>query len=1136
MESNKNDSERYPLRVYKASAGSGKTFTLAVEYISLLALNPMEYQNILAVTFTNKATAEMKQRILSTLFGIGHGLTDAEKYVKPILKKLEVMRGMPMFQDEAYQSVFQRMNQDFLRQQTRAALANIIHDYSRFHIETIDSFFQGIVREIASELELSTNMKVELDEKEVLGEAVDDIIDSLDEQSDEFQSIIHFINERIRSNRSWQVNETIKEFGRNIFKENYLIHGEDVRKTMTDYRIIGRYTAMLEKDVEQWKKRLNDMGKQLLSAYESCGMAPQESGVTIVKFFQKVCSFGNDKADERKELFTESIQKYCTDAGKWFVSKAKNRDTLEPHVVNTLMPMLVETQGIYKEYSRRLLNKNAICQHILALTLLNEINEKVKSLNEESNRFLLSETANFLRNMIHQQDIPFIYEKTGAVIKHIMIDEFQDTSTLQWGNFKPLILNSLSMNGSCLIVGDVKQSIYRFRNSDWRILNNIEADPDLAGQMGTILAEFNYRSSRRVVEFNNKLFQRATQLMQAECPALSTAYNQLKQTPKKDQEAGFVRIENIDYHDIDPNQLPTPWDRQTPPDYSEATLQRILLTVKELLEGGVKPSDITILIRTNKEVPLICDYFNAHQDVVAVKVVSDDAFRLDASIAIHLIITALRALAAQDDKLHLATLAYTYQTLVLNHSDMDSTSTSPFLCDTLEELDTLLPHRFSRQARQELQFKSLPELTEDLYQMFQLERLEHQDAYLFFFHDVVEQFGEDHQTDIDTFLQVWDEKLCEKTIPNGAADGVRIMTMHKSKGLEFHSVIIPSCSWQIKPKDNEVMWCVPTQAPYNQMPLLPVSVNKAKAETIFDQDRRDEELRTKVDNINVLYVAFTRAKNNLVILTGNKIGELFDEKAPIEDAQSFLLRAMPNNMEATDIEGVITTYQCGTIVPTEAAKELEDEHERNVMECDYDPLPVSFVSHPSVAAFRQSYESDLFLTADSPQPQVQQHAERIRLISLGNLYHALFQHIHTAADVPHAVRLLQSKGCFGTLLDADEAAQTVQQLIADSSTTHPEWFSPDWTVLNERAILFLDENNTLTTKRPDRVIVKGNAAIVIDYKTAQGVLRRHPDGTLSAPTDHVNQVKGYRQRLLELGYTDVQAFLWYILEHEVVTV
>jgi len=1092
-----------PIRIYKASAGSGKTFTLAVEYITLLALNPMAYQNILAVTFTNKATAEMKQRILGTLYGISHGLKKSESYVERILENIEAMKTQPQWQEEPYKTDLKNFNQAKLRQRAQEALENIIHDYSRFHIETIDSFFQGIVRDLANELELSTNMKVELDESEVLSDAIDQIIENLKEGSSEFRTIIEFIEEKIRENRSWKVEDTVKEFGKNIFKENYLIHGEKVREKITDSKTIFQYRNTINAYLETKRKAVTDLGIQMLEAYEQSGITEKDGTAAIITFLEKVVL--EDYTKPTSKIFSKNIDSYRTDVDKWFKKTSKNRDSLTPQVEHVLIPMLTKLFEAYNIYLRHQHTVSAIGQHLYSLTLLNEISRTVKSLNEENNQFLLSETANFLRNVINDQDIPFIYEKTGATIKHIMIDEFQDTSTLQWDNFKPLILNCLSADGSCLIVGDVKQSIYRFRNSDWQILNGIEKDQDLMDYIGHIPASYNYRSSKHIVDFNNKLFENAITILKEDCPDLSLAYGDLEQIAYKEKKEGFVRIENIDYHGIDSDEVTDSQHSTLNTQLEETTLERIQLSVKELMDNGVNPNDITILIRTNKEVPLISDYFNNHPEVVDVKVVSDDAFRLDASPVINIIICALRVLAEPDSLLHLTTL--------LHHVEN-------------------IPEAFNEKARAKMRFKPITEQVEDIYQIFQLEQMPHQDAYLFYFNDIVEQFCEENLTDLDTFLQAWDERLCEKTIPNGTADGVRIMTMHKSKGLEFHSVIIPSCSWTIKPKNSEVMWCVPHTAPYDHLPLLPISVSKAKDDSIFVKDRRNEELKTLVDNINVLYVAFTRAKHNLIILTGNKKGEIPDKEAKIENAQIFLIKSMPNIMEQKDINGILTQYEYGCIVPT---RRKTQEEEKNVMECDYDPLPVSFASHPSIAAFKQSYESDLFINEDSPNPLTQTHTERIRLISLGNLYHSIFQHIHTSDDVPHVIQQLASKGCFGTLIDAEEAQKEVTMMIESIADEHPEWFSKEWHALNERAILFL-ENKLLTTKRPDRVIVNNNQAIIIDYKTAQGAAKQNTDGTFSAPSENIHQIEEYKGLLSQIGYTDVKAYLWYILDHIIIPV
>lgn len=1164
---NNADNGTKPLRIYKASAGSGKTFTLAVEYISLLAINPMEYQNILAVTFTNKATAEMKQRILGTLYAIANGLPSAEAYVDNILKCVEQKLKSPQYAGVSSTAAAAK-DSATLRRRAKEALSNIIHDYSRFHIETIDSFFQSILHEIASELDLSVNMRIELDEDKVLSEAVDTIIENLEEGSTEYDSIIKFINEKIRKNQSWKVDDTVKEFAKNIFKESYIIHGDDAKAQITDKNKIYAYKKMANDYCSVKKEAIMTLAAKMLDICDEIEFEKNNGAKSVLTFLKKIKDYKISEAtNSSKGTFSDSVEEQIHNVDKWFIKSTKNKDIMQAKVESDLMPMLGELFALHDEYVSRLQSTDAATQHLCSLMLLNKISDTVHEQNNEKSRFLLSETAKFLRDVISNDDIPFIYEKAGSVIKHIMIDEFQDTSTLQWGNFKPLIMNSIATDGSCLIVGDVKQSIYRFRNSDWQILNNIERDPDLQGLIGDIPAIYNFRSSRNVVEFNNALFSKAASQLEERCPDLITAYGDVKQEAKHEEEKGFVRVENIDYHHSTCGAKPSGADDEEanmsepemPPaenapapaqaiegeeergeeseagpvilssNLEEAMLERLSDNIYELICSGVDANDITILVRRNSEVLTICDYFNSCQDENAVRVVSDNAFRLDASPAIDIIIKALRVLASNDDHMHLTCLAYAYAKHVTGEAN-------PLAITMLDKegIESHLPEGFRLYGRTGIRNKSLIEQTEDIYHIFSLSHIPGQDSYLFCFHDILEHFCSDNPASATLFLEEWDSHLHDTTIPNGASDGVRIMTMHKSKGLEFHTVIIPSCTWDIKPKDREVMWCVPSEPPYNAMPLLPVSVSKATDASIFAADRHEEELKTLVDNINVLYVAFTRAKHNLIILTGNKCNAAPDGEG-ISTAQDFVMKSLPDNMEEiTFADEDFAQWQHGVIIPSCSEKREEEKQDNgkenaNALESTYAPLTVAFTSNQSVAEFRQSYESDLFITADVSDFKTQQHQEKIRLISLGNLYHNIFQMIHTYDDIPHAIRLLEAKGCFETLVDADEARRTVESLVRGIKASHPEWFSCEWRVLNERNILFSQEG-IYTTKRPDRVVVNGDKAIIIDYKTARGAAKADGRGKVSVPSENKRQITEYKHLLDEMGYKETKAYLWYIFD------
>lgn len=1149
------------LSIYKASAGSGKTFTLAVEYISILVINPSEYQNILAVTFTNKATGEMKQRILSQLYGISKGLKTSAAYVEKIKECVKEKASLPQYQDKSQQELLASINEEKIRTNAGIALSNIIHDFTRFRIETIDSFFQGIVKELANELDLPCNMKIEIDDKSVLSESVDSIIENLKEGTPEFKSVISFINEKINSAKSWKIDEDVKKFGENIFKEKYLIHGEEVRTKITTPQIIYLYNKKIKDNVSALEKQIYDCLAEYYDKYIEAGYSEKDNKADVYKLLLAAKN-GSIKfpSDNAVGEFNSNVRKCLTSTEEFFKKKASNKDKLIPFIEKELQPQLVKAFQLLNDYVVNKQNVDAISKNLYNLMLINEISKTVRQLNNESNRFLLSETSNFLRNVINKENIPFIYEKTGTVIRHLMIDEFQDTSALQWNNFKPLILNSISIGGSCLIVGDVKQSIYRFRNSDWKILNGINQDAELQHYIKPIKAEFNYRSNYNIIDFNNKLFCEAVKIInegykekhKLDCDLVNAYADVIQKCSKKNVE-GYVRVENIDYHSIEKADLETEWVKSTSDNYNEATLQRILLNTKELIAKNVSPNDITILVKVNKQIPEICDYFAKHKDILDVNVVSDEAFCLDASTAVNIIICALRSLTAQNEKMHLSTLAYYYQTVVLNKKKINDNISAVFINKEISALDAYLPSKYDTTSRNNLKYKPLTEIIEEIYQVFELVNIKNQDAYLFYFYDIVQKYCDDNLTDIDSFLKMWDEDLHRKTIPNGASDGVRIMTMHKSKGLEFHSVIIPECSWSIDPKGTDVIWCEPKGDMYGEMPLLPINISDAKPDTIFANDRNEEEIKTLVDNVNVLYVAFTRAENNLVILTGNKIDKVIKDKEKndkekqtgmkISDAQSFVINSLPHDMNTSDVEGVISVYEMGKIMPSKQVNKEEKKEESNskdetanILTVSSQPLDVSFCSFPSVADFRQSNESELFITSDAQNAIVRQRNNRVRLISIGNLYHNIFQLINTIDDVPRAVRKLESQGCFDSLLDAKTTRDEVIKLIESVSVDHPEWFSSEWKVINERAILVKDEDGNPVSKRPDRVVINGNDAIIIDYKTVQGAVSVSDDGTMLAPEEHVSQINNYALLLSNLGFRNVKAYLWYILDNIIVPV
>jgi len=1081
------------LTVYKASAGSGKTFTLAVEYIKLLIINPYEYKHILAVTFTNKATAEMKSRIISQLNGIARGDKSSDGYVEKI-KEYQVIKDLNISDDE-------------LRRRAGLALTLMLHDYSRFRIETIDSFFQSVIRELAHELDLTANLRVDLNDNEVLTEAVNSIIDDIEHDSKLFNTIRDFIEDKTENNNNWHINSEVEAFGKNIFNEEYLQKGQEIREKIGDTKFLTKYRKTLKDLIETSTKELEDAGKKFIAIRDKHGYSEDnfKYGKTgIHNFFVKL---SNGIVPEVSSRILDCKE----DAKQWL--KDKNDSNLLNLVISDFKPMLDDIINKLPDLQIKLNSSNAILKHINHMMLLNVINIKVRDLNQDANRFLLADTAHFLNDLIDGSDIPFIYEKMGARFNHIMIDEFQDTSRLQWENFKPLISNSLDSNEDCLIVGDVKQSIYRWRNSDWQILNNVDKE-NFKEYVDLKTLDTNHRSAGEIINFNNKFFEKGVLALNEDFKAvhghdsadLINAYADVEQKIKSSNEGkGFVSIEAIPGDDKE--------------QYAEATLKEMEQTIIRLLDMGVSMNDITILIRANKSIPVICEYFNNRKDEPKINVVSDEAFRLDFSATINTMVTALRYLADTDDTFALACVAFNYQKYVKKNYEIEEDINSLFL-SSKEDILRLLPEEFTSRIK-ELTFLPLLELVEQLYKILELSNIENQDAYLFFFHDQMSSYCEDNKTDLHNFLNYWDEVLKSKTIPNGATDGVRIMSIHKSKGLEFHTVIMPFCDWDTKGKPSNLLWCEPKEEPYSELPLAPIPFTKPAINSIFSEDYQNEVLKNDVDNLNLIYVGFTRAVNNLIIFTKNekkkeekKSKSSSNEPDKIDSITKLIMRSIPDYMEEIEEEeSGLHVWHTGTL-----EQSVDEEKKDN-------NIPAFFNYYDTLVDYRQSNNSSMFIN-DSSEDDEEGKLKKMEFIDRGLLYHKILEVMEQSDDIDSsidkAIENVDTLGCFDSEKEKEDVRKHLHSAFTNSQAR--SWFDPKWVVRSECTILFKSKNGNVIERRPDRVISTPDKeeTIVIDYKTGE-----------EKQKEHGKQVSFYMNLLKKMGYRDVKGFVWYVLDDKI---
>lgn len=1061
-----------PLTVYKASAGSGKTFTLATEYMKLVIANPEAYRSILAVTFTNKATEEMKLRIISQLYGLSKLLPESETYLKVIQDSLG-------------------MGREQIAKRAHEALYNLLHHYSYFRVETIDSFFQRVMRNLAKELELSANLKLELNDREIERQAVDELIEGLSIGDKLLTWILDYIKGNIGEDKNWNVIGKIKRFGENLSKDFYKANEKQLRQKLEEEGFFERYLRQLEEVKRQAMEQVEQIAATFFDALD-------ENGLTMDDFSRKKQGPWGYFEKLRtgacyEEYGVNSYQASAVDSvDAWFTKAKATPQNPAYHVVEEMLRALLEfavekMPQLLRVYRSVEVTKSNLSQ----LRLLGSIDQKIKEMNQDANRFLLSDTQPLLHALMESGagDSSFIFEKIGTQLEHIMIDEFQDTSVTQWKNFKVLLDETMSHKESNnLIVGDVKQSIYRWRAGDWRLLNDIEREfPRPSDQLRLRSLATNYRSDRNVIEFNNQFFvyaadkeyQAQKETDESGAETLRQAYaDVIQQVPESKPRQGYVRIKLL------PKE-----------EYREAMLALTAETVDELISQGASEGDIAILIRSNEIIRDVANYFLANRPQY--KLVSDEAFRLDASTAVNTLVMALRLLCHQDDIVE-ATLSGYYHRLIMGE-------------ETEESLP--LPLEYT-DHKEELMSMPLYDLVERLATIFRVHELKDQSAYVCAFYDQLDNYMEDGTGTVEDFLDAWDNNLHGKTIQSDDVSGIRLMTIHKSKGLEFAHVIMPFCDWPIT--KSHVIWCTPQASPFNELPLVPVDCSKSRLEgTIYEKDYHYERLQETVDNLNLLYVAFTRARQNLFVYGKRDVSNI--RSRLIQDCLPDVARTLEgcklSGMDEEKTEPIVMEY--GEL-DINRQRKTEKESD-NVFLKPVNRLTIHPDTYPLKAQFRQSNKSRGFIKGDDEQSTQGEYMQ------LGVILHQVFSTIQTADDVEGALSQLRIDGVLNAAPDEEKLREMLQRRLQTPKVK--EWFSGQWEVYNERDILTVDEQSgEVKTYRPDRVMVNGTEMIVVDFKFA------------AQRPEHVSQVKGYMELLKRMSHLTVKGYLWYVYPNKIVTV
>lgn len=1056
------------LTVFKASAGSGKTFRLVVEFLKLLLRDEHNYRHILAVTFTNKATAEMKERVLYQLAGIAAG--ESASYQKTLLEETE-------------------WSDTELKSKAAEILENILFDFSRFSISTIDKFTQKIIRSFNREVGITPDFTLELDSELIIDEAVDRLIAGIGNNQPLQAWLEGFIEEKIRNHRNFSVEKDLKSLGRELFRETLQNRLGELQNFFADPARKQSYLDMLNSIIYSLESKIFTIAGKMVSGYTSHGFTADDfSGKSrgIAGFIEKIA--GRFMPAE----ISRSAYNAAESEDKWVTRTHPRRAEITALVRNELLPGLNELIQHYQDNIQFYLTAKAIKSEWYTLSVLLDLSREIDSLNREKSVLPIASSNALLKAIIDGNDTPFIYEKTGHYYRHFLLDEFQDTSVMQWENFKPLIANGMAQGSFNLAVGDVKQSIYRWRNSDWSILAARVFSSFQGYRVNEIQLDKNYRSDERIVQFNNTFFEsfigqiqeieKLKPVMDHYRPVFGSIYADLRQKQADvGNKDGFVAAEFIHA------------EEET---FNIQSLRRMTDRIKQLQDAGIKAGEIAILVRKNDQGAEVVQYLMNQSNLAEnsgynLKVLSNESLFLSSSPAVNFVIAVVRNLANRDDLLNRAVMLHLHDWLTRKEILPVRTNTpSPgsgawYYASNPDELfNTTIAPGISEVSK-DLLTSGIDEIIIRICHVFGLFEISDSLPYLQALMDKTSAVKKNKTNDLSGFLEWWEEKGYKESVQvNEQTDAIRLLTIHKSKGLEFKAVLIPFFSWKLVDYKNNILWCSPATAPFHEAPVVPVAFREQLAGTIFSDAYYLEYFNQLVDNINLAYVAFTRARSILIIHspagnTATTVGGFFEQT----------IREMAGNGQFDpDWKCDAACFESGsfeTITPKHHHSMPE-----NIRRWTYHPFGDRLLLH----AGKESL------------------SERIELgttpIERGNLLHAVLSEVKTSGDVENAVQRARLQG-----LLSEETALAVKSKLTDM-LSHPlaaGWFDGSYSVWNEKDLL-TPEN----IYRPDRIMISGNQAVVVDFKSGE-----------SKKTEYHRQVLKYCDILLNAGISDVTGYIWY---------
>ena len=1055
------------LTVYNASAGSGKTYTLTLEYLRLALSdtnNARRFREILAVTFTNKATDEMKTRIVETLYRLAND--DAPSFAEKLSRRLDI-------------------DSLTLRERAARVLRALLHNYSDFSISTIDKFFQRILHAFVREAGLKPGFRLELDKERLMSQAVDRMLTNIADKPALYRQMSDLIDERMERGNAWDVGKMLKQRGEEVLKESFGRFDPEFHAKIRDADFMNRYAAEIQAIVVAFESAMDAVGAGATALIESAGLEFSDfkyGGAGTSNYFRKIRRRDCDEYEPSSRI---SAILESGDGEAWCTKKleTRKREALLG-IAGELTFLLDKAVTLYNERFAEYLAALCAKNSMKSLWFLAEIENAVGEIAGNENIMPIGETTRMLETLIGSADAPFVYERVGTRYSTFMIDEFQDTSEAQWNNFKPLLRNSLAENKFSLVVGDVKQSIYRWRNGDWRILARRIFDDFADLRLSVENLDVNWRSLPEIVRFNNALFSALPAYVEGnsgvdDSSLLDTAYSLASQTPASTDGGGYVEITAT--RDNDETKA------------RDEFLAVLPALIADIQDRGYRASDIAVLVRKSADGQAaserLMQYKRTSGDTThCFEILSQDSLFIETSDTVRFVVALFKVLTEPDDAINNALI-----NRFLNKRYPDPRNVA--------RTDARVSATLAEAAR-----LSMPEAFELFVSTFRLGDNVLEIPYLQELHDHVVAFADRELPDVSVFLEHWDNKGASLRLSAGRMpDAVNILTIHKSKGLEYPVVIVPFCDWRMRP-GNDVVWIRPAVAPFNALSHLPVTYNGRMAKSLFVGDYKFETLQSLIDNLNLMYVAFTRASSELHVMLPLPATPKSKSTAPdIIRTAATALNGFFESSASDFCDGRLriycpdertTKYSLGT---KGVAGKGDGEEVRGMTVTKY----VSTSS--STRKLRLRYESDGYFAPD---------VNRMKPLNYGTLMHRIFSMINSADDLQEALERFEKEGLISAA-DLDELRNRMVTALQFAG----EWFVNDGTysVVTERFVILPSSMNMGVSRKPDRVMSSATETIVIDFKFGS-----------TKNNAHKRQVKTYVELLRTMNYPNVKGYVWYV--------